>query len=138
MDSPFFATPIARQGPTSRLMRRRSEKVPAGQASNPAPAFTTSFLAPPERSVSFAVPVTPRNRNRNLEATMMTFNAGTDETLSWEATRLVDLWSEWYNLSCYKAQSDVNIASDDITYPKWKINCYESEAGGAPLLLWVW
>ncbi len=79
MDSPLFATPVARQGPTSRLLRRRSEKV--AQASN------LSAIQAPDRNFSFAVPVTPRGRNYG--GAMTTFNVGTDETVAWDATRWV-------------------------------------------------
>ena len=89
MDSPFFATPVARQGPTSRILRRRSEKVAQQQQELHSKPSDESMFQVPDRNVSFAVPVTPRNRHfaSALGASMMTFNAGADQTLAWEATR---------------------------------------------------
>ena len=84
MDSPLFATPVARQGPTSRLLRRRSEKAPAvfgfGRMDE-----ATPITARTPANVSFAVPVT--SRSYRADQTMV--GTGPDETIGWEATRLV-------------------------------------------------
>ena len=84
MDSPFFATPVARQGPTSRLLKRRSEKPATPQME---PSFTTTPTGPIRKgnttNVSFAVPFTSRTYKPSM--TM----GEQDETVAWEATRFV-------------------------------------------------
>ena len=81
MDSPFFATPVARQGPTSRLLKRRSEKPATPQME---PSFTTTPTGPIRKgnttNVSFAVPFTSRTYKPSM--TM-------GEQDAWEATRFV-------------------------------------------------
>ena len=84
MDSPLFATPVARQGPTSRLLKRRSEKPATPQAepsfsATPTGATRTGNVS----NVSFAVPFTSKNYRPSM--TLM----DKDETVGWENTRLV-------------------------------------------------
>ena len=88
MDSPLFATPVARQGPTSRLLRRRSEKAPAVFGFDRMEEATPIAARTPA-NVSFAVPVT----SRSFRADQTLVGTGPDETIGWEATRLVFLYS---------------------------------------------